>query len=73
MIAIGRATKSTAWALHVPGCVPNFVPPYDGWAPYCLICPTMLRMKPTDYGWQCRSCGNPINRELTHYDGPANK
>jgi hypothetical protein len=46
---------------------PDFIPPYEGWAPYCLVCSTMLRMKPTDYGWQCRACGNPINRRLTHY------
>lgn len=47
---------------------PGLEPPYPGWAPYCLVCSTMMRMKPTDFGWKCRACGNPINRDLTHHN-----
>lgn len=44
-------------------------PSYPGWAPYCLMCSTMQRMKPTDYGWRCVACGNPIGKDGTHWHG----
>lgn len=48
---------------------PAFKPPYPGWAPYCLVCPTISRMRATSFGWQCRSCGNQIGKDLTHWNG----
>ena len=48
---------------------PDHVPPYPGWAPYCLMCSTMERMKPTSYGWRCVACRNPIGRDLAHWHG----
>ena len=48
---------------------PFLNPPYTGWAPYCLMCSTMARMKPTDYGWKCVACGNPIDRTGKHWNG----
>lgn len=47
----------------------HFNPPYEGWCPYCLNCKTMNRMTPTDYGWKCDSCENPIGRDLMHWNG----
>jgi hypothetical protein len=47
----------------------HFNPPYEGWRPYCLKCITMDRMTPTDYGWKCDSCSNPIGRDLMHWNG----
>lgn len=42
------------------------------WRPYCLVCDTMLRMRKTDYGYQCIACGNEINHDLTrHHPAPA--
>ena len=55
----------------------NAIPPYPGWAPYCLMCSTMGRMTPTDFGWKCEGkgdhfnrvgCGNTIGRNLKHYN-----
>ena len=43
------------------------VPPYDGWAPYCLNCAARRRMKPEPYGWRCVPCGNQIDRKLQRY------
>lgn len=40
-------------------------PPYTGWQPYCLVCNTMERMLVREYGWQCGSCKNKINHQLT--------
>jgi len=40
-------------------------PPYAGWAPYCLMCSTMQRMTPTDYGWRCEPCGNLSMRHVS--------
>jgi hypothetical protein len=47
--------------------VSEFKPPYPGWAPYCLKCSTMRRMKATSYGWKCEPCGNPIGKDLCHW------
>ena len=44
-------------------------PPYEGWRPYCLVCPTIDRMTPTDFGWRCGSCGNPIGKDGKHWNG----
>lgn len=49
---------------------PDFIPPYKGWDPYCLKCSTMMRMRPTSFGWECRVCNNPIGRDLRHWYGP---
>lgn len=49
----------------------NGKPPYPGWRPYCLVCPTMSRMVARDYGWQCVGCSNKIKHDLTHYDEPV--
>jgi hypothetical protein len=57
-------TTAEAWS-------PFKTPPYAGWAPYCLMCNTMQRMRPTDYGWQCRVCRNPIGQDGTHDHGQA--
>lgn len=48
---------------------PFATPPYAGWAPYCLMCSTMMRMEPTDYGWRCRACRNPIGKDGKHWHG----
>lgn len=39
------------------------------WRPYCLVCDTMLRMRKTDFGYECVACKNKINHDLTHYRG----
>lgn len=49
----------------------NVIPPYKGWKPYCLVCSTMERIKPTDYGWQCVACHNQIGKDCKHYQSPA--
>jgi hypothetical protein len=49
----------------------SFKPPYPGWQPYCLVCASMARMEPRDYGWQCLDCHNTIKHDLTHYDLPT--
>lgn len=43
------------------------IPPYEGWAPFCLKCSTMLRMFETEFGWKCLICKNEINKDLTHH------
>ena len=48
---------------------PDFIPPYEGWSPYCLKCNTVKRMKATTFGWQCVACNNPIGRNLQHWNG----
>jgi hypothetical protein len=45
-----------------------FEPPYQGWRPYCLVCPTILRMKAEPFGWSCVACHNTINHQLEHHD-----
>lgn len=47
--------------------------PYEGWCPYCLVCPTMSRMRETEYGYQCVACQNKIDFDLLHYEGPVGK
>lgn len=42
------------------------IPPYQGWRPYCLVCPTMHRMETTDFGWRCVACRNEIGKDLKH-------
>jgi len=44
-----------------------FKPPYEGWAPYCLMCKSMGRMSVRDFGWHCGHCGNNIGKDLEHY------
>lgn len=40
---------------------------YKGWAPYCLLCPTMHRMALESYGWKCVACANEISWDLKHH------
>lgn len=40
---------------------------YAGWAPYCLLCPTMHRMVQESYGWKCVACANEIGWDLKHH------
>jgi len=37
------------------------------WRPYCLVCSTMMRMRKTDFGFECRACKNQINPDMTHH------
>lgn len=38
------------------------------WRPYCLKCSEIRRMLRQPYGFQCRGCGNRINRECKPLD-----
>lgn len=42
---------------------------YEGWRPYCLVCPTMERMAEKPFGYECVACANQINPDMTHYFG----
>lgn len=54
-----KAAKGGAW--------------YDEWRPYCLVCPTTIRMSRQPYGFHCRRCGNMIGFNLTRLaDSPLN-
>ena len=50
-----------------------FTPPYEGWAPYCLVCKTMQRMELMPYGWKCTKCQNEIDHNLAHHSGVTPK
>lgn len=36
------------------------------WRPYCLVCSSMQRMVPREYGFMCLSCDNRIDRNMEH-------
>lgn len=67
--AIPKATVSHP-AVIVPGdefmteklADPNYVP-------YCLVKPECGRVRRRVYGFECPTCGNQMNYDLTHYDG----
>ena len=40
-----------------------------GYAPYCLKRNACGRVQRTDFGFQCPSCGNRMNYDLTHFNG----
>ena len=40
-----------------------------GYAPYCLKRTKCGRVQRTDFGFECPSCGNRMNYDLTHYNG----
>jgi hypothetical protein len=40
-----------------------------GYAPYCLKRTQCGRVQRTDFGFECPSCGNRMNYDLTHYNG----
>lgn len=42
------------------------------WRPYCMKCDVMARMSRMPYGFKCVKCQNPINWDLSHYDGEEN-
>jgi hypothetical protein len=39
------------------------------YVPYCLVKSECGRVRRTPYGFQCPTCGNQMNYDLTHYDG----
>jgi hypothetical protein len=40
-----------------------------GYAPYCLKHTKCGRVQRTDFGFECPSCGNRMNFDLSHYNG----
>lgn len=40
------------------------------WRPYCLRCPSMLRMIPMPYGFWCAACDNHIDRDMHRIEKP---
>jgi hypothetical protein len=40
-----------------------------GYAPYCIKRAACGRVQRTEFGFQCPSCGNRMNYDLTHYNG----
>lgn len=40
-----------------------------GYAPYCLKRNACGRVRRTAFGFECPSCGNRMNYDLTHYNG----
>lgn len=42
------------------------------YVPYCLIRSECGRTRRAEFGFQCPTCGNQMNYDLTHYDGNAN-
>lgn len=39
------------------------------YVPYCGPCVPMQRVRRTEYGFRCPSCGNKSNYDLTRYNG----
>lgn len=39
------------------------------YVPYCLVKSDCGRVRRTVYGFNCPTCGNQMNYDLTHYDG----
>ena len=39
------------------------------YVPYCGPCSPMQRLRRTGYGFECPTCGNKANYDLTRYDG----
>lgn len=42
------------------------------YVPYCLVKSECGRVRRTLYDFQCPTCGNQMNYDLTHYDGNKN-
>jgi hypothetical protein len=42
------------------------------YVPYCMMHSACGRVRRTEFGFQCPTCGNKMNYDLTHYDGNAN-
>lgn len=42
------------------------------YVPYCMVKSECGRVRRTEFGFQCPTCGNKMNYDLTHYDGNAN-
>lgn len=42
------------------------------YVPYCLKRTDCGRVRRTDYGFKCPTCGNQMNYDLSHYDGNVN-
>lgn len=42
------------------------------YVPYCGHCTLCYRLRRTEYGFICPSCGNKANFDLTKYDGNIN-
>lgn len=47
---------------------------YDGWQPYCMTCPTVMRMDTKEYGFRCSCCGNMIGWDCKRLvESPLNR
>lgn len=42
------------------------------YVPYCLVKSECGRVRRTVFGFECPTCGNRMNYDLTHYDGNKN-
>lgn len=40
-----------------------------GYVPYCVKHTACGRVQRTDFGFQCPTCGNRMNFDLTHFNG----
>jgi len=42
------------------------------YVPYCLVGADCGRVRKTEWGFECPTCGNKMNYDLSHYDGNQN-
>lgn len=42
------------------------------YVPYCMVTASCGRVRRTEFGFQCPTCQNKMNYDLTHYDGNVN-
>jgi predicted RNA-binding Zn-ribbon protein involved in translation (DUF1610 family) len=42
------------------------------YVPYCIVESTCGRVRRTEFGFECPTCGNQMNYDLTHYNGNIN-
>lgn len=42
------------------------------YVPYCMVGARCGRVRRTEFGFQCPTCGNKMNYDLSHYNGNIN-